>query len=84
MTFSYASEAVRLLDAQLHLTLCDPMDCSPAGSSVHGVFQARILQWVAFPSPGDLPDPGIETSFFASPTLAGEFFTTAPPGKPPV
>ena len=33
--------------AQLCLTLCDPMDCSPPGSSVHGIFQARILEWVA-------------------------------------
>ena len=33
------------------LTFCDPMDCSLPGSSVHGIFQARILQWVAFPSP---------------------------------
>ena len=35
------------LVAQLCLTLCDPMDCSPPGSSVHGIFQARILEWVA-------------------------------------
>ena len=35
---------------QLCLTLCDPMDCSPPGSSVHGIFQARILEWVAIPS----------------------------------
>ena len=41
-------------------TLGDPMDCSPPGSSVHGIFQARILEWVAFPSPVDLPDPGIK------------------------
>ena len=41
-------------------TLWDPMDCSPPGSSVHGIFQARILEWVPFPSPGDPPDPGIE------------------------
>ena len=33
-----------------HLTLCDPMDCSPPGSSVHGVFPARILEWVAISS----------------------------------
>ena len=33
--------------AQLCLTLCDPMDCSLPGSSVHGIFQARVLQWVA-------------------------------------
>ena len=32
--------------AQLCLTLCDPMDCSPPGSSVHGIFQARVLEWV--------------------------------------
>ena len=31
-------------------TLCDPMDCSPPGSSVHGILQARILEWVAMPS----------------------------------
>ena len=36
------------------------MDCSPPGSSVHGILQTRILEWVAIPSPGDLPDPGIE------------------------
>ena len=41
-------------------TLCDPMDCSPPGSSAHGILQARILEWVAFPSPRDLPDPRIK------------------------
>ena len=45
---------------QLCLTLCDPMDCSPPGSSVHGIFQARILERFAFPSPGDLLDLGVE------------------------
>ena len=33
--------------AQSCPTLCDPMDCSPAGSSVHGILQARIMEWVA-------------------------------------
>ena len=47
--------------------------------SVRGISQARILEWVPLPSPGDLPDPGMEPT---SPTLAGEFFTTEPPGKP--
>ena len=37
--------------------LCDPMDCSPPGSSVHGILQARILEWVAMPSSKDLPNP---------------------------
>ena len=45
---------------QLCLTLCDPMDCSLPGSSVHGILQARILEWVPCPPPGHLPDPGIE------------------------
>ena len=40
--------------------LCDPMDYSLPGSSGHGISQARILEWVAFPSPEDLPNPGIE------------------------
>ena len=38
------------MSARLCLTLCDPMDCSPLGSSVHGILQARILQWVAISS----------------------------------
>ena len=46
--------------AQLCLTLCDPMDCSPPGSSVHGIFQARILEQFVFPSPGDRLDLGVE------------------------
>ena len=55
------------------------MDYSPPGSSVHGISQARTLEWDAiFPPPGELPNPGIEP---ASPALAGGFFTTEPPGK---
>ena len=37
--------------AQLCLTLCDPMDCSLPSSSIHGIFQARVLEWVPLPSP---------------------------------
>ena len=59
--------------AQSCLTLCDPMDCNLPGSSVHGIFQARILEWLPFPPPGDLPNPGIEPR---SLTSAGGFFTT--------
>ena len=47
-----------------------PMDCSPSGSSVHGILPARILEWVSFPSPGDLPDPGIKLVSLTSPTGA--------------
>ena len=55
--------------------LCDPMDCSPPGSSVHG-----ILPWsrLPCPPPGDLPNPGIELgSLIMSAVLAGGFFTTS-------
>ena len=45
------------------------MDYSPPGSSVHGILQARILEWVACPSPGDLPNPGIEPVPLAVPAL---------------
>ena len=45
---------------------------------VCGLFQARILEGVAFPIPGDLPNPGIEPSSLMSPILAGKFFTTSP------
>ena len=48
------------LVAQSCLTLCDPVDYSLPGSSVHGIVQVRILEWFAFPSPGDLLNPGIE------------------------
>ena len=41
-------------------TLATPMDCTLPGSSVHGILQARILEWVAFPSSGDLLNPGIK------------------------
>ena len=41
---------LKVLTTQSCLTLCDPMDCSPPGSSVQGLLQARILEWVAMPS----------------------------------
>ena len=61
------------------LTLCDPMDWSPPGSSVHGIPQARVPRGLPFLSPEDLPDPGIKPR---SPALTGRFFATEPPGKP--
>ena len=69
------------LHAQSHPILCDPMDCSLPGFSAYGIFQARILEWVAISSSRDLPDPGIESATPVSPALAGGFFTTKPPGK---
>ena len=62
----------------LHLcpTLCDPMDCSPPGSSVHGILQARILEWVAISYSRGSPDLGMEPTSVTSPALVGAFFTT--------
>ena len=58
-------------------TLCDPMDCSRQGSSVQGISKTRMLE--PFPSPGDLPDPGMEPT---SPASVGTFFIAEPPAKP--
>ena len=65
--------------SQSCLTLCDPLDCSPPGCSVHGISQATALEWVVISFSREFPDPGIEP---VSPALAGGFFTTEPPGYP--
>ena len=56
-------------------TLCDPMDCSPPSSSVYGILQARILEWVAMPYSGGCSQPRDRTH--GSSALAGVFFTTS-------
>ena len=53
--------------------------CSPPSSSVHGILWARILEWVAIPPSGDLPDPGIEPG---SPAWQADSLLSEPPGKP--
>ena len=53
------------------------MDCSLPGSSVHGILQARILEWVAVSFSGGLPDPGVEPPVLMSPALVGGFFATS-------
>ena len=62
--------------AQSCPTLCDPMDCSLPGSSIHGIFQARILEWGAISFSRDLPDPGIEPG---SPALQADTLLSEPP-----
>ena len=61
------------------MTMCDPMDFGLPGSSVHGIFQARVLEWVAISFSMDLPDLGIEPS---SPALQADALPSEPPGKP--
>ena len=67
---------------------CNPVDCSPPGSSVHGISQARILGWkvggisqARIPPLRDLPNPGFKPGSLVSSVLAGGFFTTEPPGN---
>ena len=69
--------------AQLCLTLFDRMAYTAHQAPLDMEF-SRQEYWsrLPFPTPGDLPDPGIEPASLASPTLAGGFFTTLPPGKP--
>ena len=59
------------------LTLCSPMDCNLPGSSVHGILQARTMDWFAMPFSRDLPELGIEPASLMSPGLAGGFSTTS-------
>ena len=56
-----------------------PTLCNPVDYTVHGILQARILKWVAFPSPEDLPDPGIESR---SPAPQADSLPAELPGKP--
>ena len=64
------NKGMKVKVTQLCLTLCDPMDC--------GILQARILEWVPFPSPGDLPNPGIKPG---SPTLQADSLPAEPQGR---
>ena len=67
------SEWMKMLVAQLCLTLCNPRDCSPPGSSVLGVLQARILKWVTIPFSRGSSQPGNQTWVSL---IAGRFFTS--------
>ena len=62
---------------QLCSTLCDPMDCSPPGSSVHGILQARILEWVAMPSSRGSSQPRDQSCVAYVSCIAGRFSTTS-------
>ena len=77
---NFISYATRVYAQSLlsRLTLCDPIPCSPPGSSVHGIFPSKNTG-VCGPChpPGDLPYPGVKPLSLRSPALAGGFFTTS-------
>ena len=62
---------------QSRLTLCDPLECSPLGSSLHGILQARILEWVAISFSKGSSWSRDQTQVSMCPSLASEFFTTS-------
>ena len=70
------------LVAQLCSTLCDLIDNSLPGSSVHGILQARTLEWVAMPSSRGSFQPRDRTRVSWGSRIIGVFFTAEPPGKP--
>ena len=73
------SQKVKVFISETYPTLCDPMDCGLPGSSVHGILQVRVLEWVAMLSPpGNLPDPGVQPK---SPALQADSLLTEPQGK---
>ena len=67
--FSYLKVKLKVLVAQSCPVLHDPVDCSPSGSYVHGILQARILEWVAIPFSRGTSQPGIK---LRSPTLQAD------------
>ena len=58
-------------------TLCEPIDCGPPGSSVHGILQVRILEWIAIPFSRGSSQPRNQTCVSCLLALAGGFFTTS-------
>ena len=68
----YSNVSVKVLDAQSCPALCNPMDCSPPGSSVQGILQVRILEWVAIASSRGSSRPRDQTQVSC---IAGRFFT---------
>ena len=72
LKFKAVESEKKVLVLQTCPTLCDPMDCNPPGSSVHGILQARILEWVAIPFSRGSSRPGDRTWVSC---IAGRFFT---------
>ena len=78
----YVNVCVHTQSLQLCQALCNPVVCSPPVSSVHGILQARILEWVAIPSSRGSSLPSIKTCVSCISCIAGRFFATEPSGNP--
>ena len=76
--FSLTMQKVKVLVAQLCPILCDPMDCGPPGSSVHGILQARTLEWVAILFSRESSQPRDQTGF---PSLQADSLLSELPGN---
>ena len=74
----YHEVKVKVLVAQLCQILCDPMECSPPGSSVHRILQARILEWAAIPISRGYSHPGIQPGL---PALQADSLPSESPQK---
>ena len=70
--YYYENESVKVLVAQPCPSVCNPMDCSPPGYCVHGIFQVRVLKWVAIPFSKGSSQPRDQTWVFCT---AGRFFS---------
>ena len=77
MTLHSCPVCVQAKSLQSCLTLCRPIDYSPPGSSIHGILQARILEWAVIPPSKGSSWPRDQTRSLLSPALAGRFFTTS-------
>ena len=77
---AYVANSMFGLVIQSCLTLCNPMDCSPSVSSVHGISQVWILEWVSIPFSRDLPDPGIKSRSHATTALQADSLPSGLPG----
>ena len=79
LIISYGGSSVSHSAVSSLTRLCNTLDCSPPGSSVHRILQARILKWVAIPFSRRFPNPGIKPGSLA---LQADALTSEPPGKP--
>ena len=79
LIISYGGSSVSHSAVSSLTRLCNTLDCSPPGSSVHRILQARILKWVAIPFSRRFPNPGIKPGSLA---LQADSLPSEPPGKP--